>query len=288
MANRRGMKWLIPLLALVALLPQRASAETTLGPAITTLPITLSKAGVVYHFTKNLVYDSAVGTAIDIAGSDIVIDMNGYALINTTGSNNTANGIVCNSFNRVSVKNGSVVGFLNGVALTSEGAQVENLLVTNNFRTGIIVIGNNANIVNNRVNATGGSVNSAFDSFAAGISLTGTYCNISDNEVHSTYTADITGRFGNGIRLNGCSNIVVSNNHVLDVEPIAPTEATTTGIATVSSDNLIILNNVVASTQVGFDLSGGASGSYGDNITSTVATGYFTSGSGMTSIGNNN
>jgi hypothetical protein len=160
--------------------------------------------------------------------------------------------------------------------------------VTNNFRTGIIVIGNNASIINNRVNATGGSGNSTVNSFAAGISLTGTYGNISDNEVHSTYTADITGRFGDGIRLNGCSNVVVGNNHVLDVDPIAPTAATTTGIATVASDNLIILNNIVTSTQLGFDLSGGASGSYGDNITSSVATGYFTSGSGMTNIGNNN
>jgi hypothetical protein len=43
-----------------------------------------------------------------------------------------------------------------------------------------------------------------------------------------------------------------------------------------------------SSSKIGFDLSGGISGAYGDNTTSSVTTGYNTGGTGMANIGNNN
>jgi hypothetical protein len=112
---------------------------------------------------------------------------------------------------------------------------------------------------------------------------------VSDNDVHTTIETDASGRAADGIRIKGCSNIVVSNNRVADVEPLAPTKATATGIAIESpSDTLVLLSNTVLTTDTAFDLSGGTSGKYGDNITSSFTTDYFTTGSGMTSIGNNN
>jgi len=284
------MKRLIPLLALLAFLPQRGSAETTLGAAITAVPYTITKSGV-YHFTKDLNFNTGNAAAINIAATDVVIDLNAHGLVDVLGIATTAIGINCDGFNRVTVKNGTIRGFQNGVVLTSTGARVADLLVTNNLGSGITVVGDDNEILHNRVCNTGGSGIASL-LYAIGISITGTDCTVSDNDVENTFATDNTNHFGDGIRVRGCSNIVVSNNRVLDVEPSAATNGgAATGIAADSaapSENLIFLNNIVVTTGTGFDLSGGSSGKYGDNTTSNVLTGYNTTGSGMTDIGNNN
>ena len=284
------MKRLIPLLALLAFLPQRGSAETVLGAAIDKLPVTISRQGV-YHFTKDLTFDTLSGIAVNIAANDVVIDLNAHVLVSTSGSNSTSTGIYCDKFNRVTVKNGSVRGFRFGVTLVSDGARVTDLIVGNNFGRGIGIAGNNVQILRNSVCNTGGAPSASFPS-AVGISLTGTYGTVIDNDVQNTFATDLTTNYADGILLGGCSNVVLSNNRVLDVEPSVPTNGgVSTGIAadsTAPSDNLIFLNNIVVTTQTGFDLSGGSSGKYGDNTTSNISTGYNTTGSGMTDIGNNN
>jgi hypothetical protein len=287
------MNRLIPTLALVLLAaahPRCASADTTLGFAINSLPYRITHSGV-YHFTRDLVYTATNGTAIDIAAPDVFIDMNGFELITEKGSATTANGFVCENYDRITIENGTILGFLNAVSLAAQDASVTNLLVTSTFRTGINVVGDNANITCNRVNLTGGSTASGILA-ATGISLTGTYGNISNNQVEKTYTADATNHYSAGIDIRGCANVVVSNNHILEADPVAPSNAiSSTGILTdlaAQSTNLILLGNVVTDAEVGFNLSGGASGSYGDNTTSSTTTGYYTSGSGMTNIGNNN
>jgi len=283
------MKWLIPLLALLAFLPHRGSAETTLGTAITAVPYTISKSGV-YHFTKDLNFSATNAAAINIAAADVVIDLNAHALVDVLGAATTTIGINCDGSNRVTIKNGTIRGFQNGVVLNSNGGRVADLLVTNNFGSGITVVGNNTQILHNRVCNTGGSASASL-LYAIGISLTGTYCTVTDNDVQNTFATDNTNHFGDGVRIEGCSDVVLSNNRVLDVEPATPTKGASTGIAvdsTAPSDNLIFLGNIVVTAQTGFDLSGGLSGKYGDSITGTVSAGYNTSRSGMTSIGNNN
>jgi len=278
---------LLALALLAALHPRSASADTTLGYLIGSLPYNASHPGV-YYFNKDLVYTGTYGAAIAITASDVTIDMNGFELADERGAAITTNGFVSNNCNRITIENGTILGFFEGVNLTSQDASVTNLLVTSSYRIGITVAGDNASITGNRVNFTGGSTNSA-GIFAIGIVLSGSYGNVSNNQVEKTYTADASTHYAAGIDVRDCSNVVVSNNRVLDVEPTAPAKATSTGIEADSaapSDNLIFLGNVVTSAEVGFDLSGGASGSYGDNTTSSVATGYY--GSGLTNIGNNN
>jgi len=284
------MKRLLPLLALLALPAHHGWGETTLGTAITSVPYPITKAGV-YHFTKDLTFSAGNASAIDIGASDVVIDLNAHVLDTLAGSGNTIIGIKCDGFNRVTIKDGVIRGFQSAVVLTGSGTRVSDLLVTNNYGSGITLVGNDNQVVHNRVCNTGGAANASF-LYAIGINVSGTDCTVADNDVQNTFASDNTGHFGDGIRINGCANIVVSNNRVLDVEPSAPVNGgISTGIvadSTAPSGNLIFLGNIVVTSQTGFDLSGGSSGKYGDNITGGVSTGYNTSGSGMTDVGNNN
>ena len=109
--------------------------------------------------------------------------MNGYELLALSGSTNTAEGIACTTDNRVTVKNGTIRGFQDGVVLGAGYANVNGLLITNSLRTGISVNGNHSQISHNRVADTGGSPTAAY---AIGISLTGTYGVIIDNDVQNT------------------------------------------------------------------------------------------------------
>jgi len=274
------------LLLLIASLPFRSFAETTLGTAITSIPITITKAGV-YHLTKDLGFSLGHGAAITVDASDVVIDFNAHAIVDETGTTTTSIGVNCGDENRVTLKDGTIRGFHDGVVLNSDGASLTDLLVTDCYSVGISVTGNNIQLLNNRVSGTGG-VSATSSLYAVGISLSGTYGNICNNDVQNISVTDTTDRYAEGIRLKNCSEMVLSNNRVLDVEPAAPTIAASTGISIVTSANLIILANTVVTAQTGFDLSGGASGKYGDNITSGDTTDYNTSGSGMVSFDTNN
>ena len=280
------MKWIILLFASLACFPRRGAADTTLGPAITKVPVTITTPGV-YHFTTDLAYTGTTGFAITVEAIGVVIDLNGHQLFSTAGSATLSAGVFCEGYNRFSIKDGTVLGFENAVVAVSDGATVSSLLVVDNFKSGITVIGNNAQISGNRVCNTGGSTAAGVLS-AIGITLTGTYGNVSDNDVQNTYATDVTSHYGDGILIKGCSNVVIGNNRVLDVEPATPTKGLSTGIATESSSNLVILGNIALDTRTGFDLSGGASGKYGDNTTGSDLINYNSNGSGMTNIGGNN
>jgi hypothetical protein len=282
------MKWLIPFLAAAALLPVRASADTTVGVVITKVPIVITLPGV-YRLTRNYGYAAATGAAIEIAAgaSGTVIDLNGYQIVCTSNAANQSTGVYCDGPNRVTVRNGQVLGFENGVFLVSSGATVKDMLVTTSYKAGITVVGNNTDILHNRVLATGGST-LATSSTAVGITLSGTYGNVTDNDIQNTFTSDILGHSAVGILIKNSANVVVNNNRVLDVEPAIPRNgSSSTGIAANSSESLFFLDNIVSTDELGFDLSGAANGDYGDNTTNAPASSY----SGATSIvdiGNNN
>jgi hypothetical protein len=282
------MKWLFPFVAATALISQRASADTTVGYAIARVPIVLTVPGV-YHLTKDLIYAPAAGAAIEIGAgaSGTVIDLNGYQLICTAGAANLSTGIFCDGPNRVTVRNGQVLGFANGVFLVSGDATVKDMLVTPSYKAGITVIGNSAEIQHNRVIATGGSA-VASSTTSIGITLSGTYGNVSDNDVHDTFISDAPGHSAIGILIKDSGNVVTSNNRVLDVEPAIPNNGgSSTGISTQSSTSLFFLDNIVSTDELGFDLSGASSGDYGDNTTNAPAASY-SGASSIVNIGNNN
>ena len=293
------MKRLLPLFvalsALFVLVPLHGFAETTIGAAIETVPYVIKKPGV-YHFTKDLTYTASTNNAIRIDVTGVVVDLNGYSLISATGASaavsgtSMANGIVGTIEDRITVKNGTIRGFQNGVVLTGNYNEVSGMSVIKCLKSAITIVGNHSRIVDNRIYDNGDSADAASDA-SIGITLTGTYGVITGNDIQNIFETDNTGNFSDGIRILGCSDVFVGNNRVLDVEPAVPTKGASTGISVDSSEpseNVILLGNTVLDTDVGFDLSGGSSGKYGDNITGDVGTSYYTTGSGMTSIDSNN
>jgi len=282
------MKWLIPFVAALALLAQRAAADTLVGVAIAKVPIVITVPGV-YHLTRNFGYTPTGGAAIQVAAgaSGTVIDLNGYQLVCTANAANQSTGVYCDGPNRVTVRNGQILGFENGVFLVSSGAAVKDLLITTSYKSGITVIGNNADISHNRVIATGGSA-VASSTTSAGITLSGSLGRVSDNDVQDTFITDAAGHTAAGIVLRSCSNVVISGNRVLDVEPAIPNnEGSSTGITTAASTSLFILDNIVSTDELGFDLSGAAGGDYGDNTTNAPA-GSYSGATTIVNIGNNN
>jgi hypothetical protein len=90
------------------------------GPAqtvITSLPYTISTAGV-YVLDQPLTYPSGTGNAITVKASNVTISLNGYGITNT--SDQTKTSAVCiyaNNVENVTVENGEIFGFYEGVLL---------------------------------------------------------------------------------------------------------------------------------------------------------------------------
>ncbi len=283
------MKRLLLPLILGALLLERLPAETILGTAISKIPFTITKPGA-YHFIKDLSFTSPTNDAIKVEATNVIIDLNGHCLTAIQPSN-SANGIECTGENRVTVKDGTIRGFqIGALFISSDYARLEDLLITNCGEAGISIDGcNHSDVTHNRVADTGAVPTNVY---SLGINVSGTYGSITNNQIENTSQTDSANHFATGIRLTGCSDIVVNDNHVLNVEPSVPIHSgSSTGILLdrgSPSSNIVVLDNVSVSAQTGFDLSGGSSGNYGDNVTNGVTNGYLDLTGSMTNIGNNN
>ena len=86
---------------------------------ISSVPYTISVGGT-YILTNSLTYSGAVGNAITVNASNVIIDLDGYQLF-CSNSNNYAFGIYANNVSNVSVKNGEIGGFTFGVYLDYPG-----------------------------------------------------------------------------------------------------------------------------------------------------------------------
>jgi parallel beta-helix repeat protein len=278
---------LLSLTAFSAILPLRAFADdTTLGYVINKLPYTITIPGV-YHFVRDLTFVPAAGNAISVDVAEVTIDFNGFQLICSAGAANTACA-VRGGQDHVRVQNGTIRGFANGIVLASAGGSVSNVYFTNIYRGALGLVGRNIEVINNRICNTGGSTVATGP--VIGISTTGTYGEIANNEIEDTFGPDATGHGAIGIQVAGSSDLVISNNRVLDVEPSVPvSSASSVGIIATSSSNLVILGNVVTTSAGGIDLTGASNTKFGENTTTNVTNPYIGgSANGNVSIPGNN
>jgi hypothetical protein len=110
------------LLACLAL-PGAARADETLicNRYITVIPFTISAPGH-YCFATNIGTHISTGNAITIDSDYVLLDLNGFALDGTAaGTGTNANGIFAYDHRQVTVRNGTVRGFFNGVQLGTGG-----------------------------------------------------------------------------------------------------------------------------------------------------------------------
>lgn len=174
---------------------------------------------------------NVVGRGVVIDASDVTLDLKGYSIINDGTAteplelNGRVVGVLSQSDNNITVRNGIIRGFDYGVHLGySEGVKgtllVEKLFVQGSRERGISVLGyHTANIIDNVVTGTTGTHH------ALGIHANGrtdpnnNYANVSvvnilGNRVHDTEAG--TGG-GSGISVSEAASVTVENNVVTDV-----------------------------------------------------------------------
>jgi hypothetical protein len=218
-----------------------ARAETVNCTAITTLPAVITVQGI-YCFTGNLATAMTTGSAIEIQTNNVVLDLNGFKLGGlAAGPSTNAIGIFASDRQNITIKNGTVRGFGQGILLDSTGASqghvVEDIRADQNTVVGINVHGSGNIVRNNQVVATGGS----------------------------TCCADST-----GILVQGAGARVV-NNDVINMINLAPGFGTARGIFFFGANGGLAVNNRITVADKGIEFVVDP-GKYRDNLTFGVPT----------------
>jgi Periplasmic copper-binding protein (NosD) len=244
---------LVVFVLLLAAVPARA--ETVKCTAITTLPAVITVQGI-YCLTGDLTTAMTSGNAIDIQTNNVVLDLNGFKLGGlAAGPGTQTRGI--HAFNRqnITIKNGTIRGFLSGIFLSDAGASqghvVEDIRADQNTLVGIDVEGSGNIVRNNQVVATGGTTAVGANADAVGIFVTGTGPRVLNNDVIQTVKQG-TGT-ARGIHFS----------------------LATAGLA---------VNNRITEADRGIEYESGSTGKYRDNLTFDVATPF----TGGTAVGTNN
>jgi len=234
-----------------------AAAETTQCRAIPFLPHTITSPGV-YCLAADLHTARATGSALEIGASNVVLDLNAHTLDGTAaGPSTEAVGIHAFGRQNVTIRNGTVRGFAQGIVLgdrepftRSEGHVVDGVRVERSTLTGIHVSGRRSLIRHCAVVATGGAPARSPDATTHGVFVMGSEHRILDN----------------------------------DVITVSPGAGTSFGIRVDrQADNLVVGNRVNEAT-IGIDFAFGGDGKYRDNMVSSVGILY----SGGTDAGGNN
>ncbi|HXB56235.1 MAG TPA: right-handed parallel beta-helix repeat-containing protein [Vicinamibacteria bacterium] len=246
-----ALVWLLP--------PSGARADETefCHQFVTSLPFKITTPGH-YCFHRNLstALNSPPFAAITIDADFVWLDLNNFTLDGSpagTGSNTTGILAVGNHKN-ITVRNGIVKGFFDGINLDGAGSNytVENIWADSNYVNGIAVRGTGGNHVvrNNVVTNTGGSTDPGEitgPNAALGIEVSGPLSSTSNNLVTHTFNHSPQGE-AVGISLDdeGDGQIGV-NNHVID--------SGNTGIA--CGPKVVLRDNVVLSAPQPYSLAPG-------------------------------
>jgi len=193
-----------------------ASADETLicSRYITVVPVTIHAPGH-YCFARDIRTAINAGNAITIEADDVLLDLNGFTLDGTpAGTGTNANGIFTVDRRHVTVRNGTLRGFFDGVQLGTGGPRVAGITVERLRvdRTAVAIavrgLGGGHVVRDNVVTNTGGSTVPG-ETNGVGISVEGG-ADIVNNVVTHTFgdgpiAFDVTG---------GLQTIV--NNRVVD------------------------------------------------------------------------
>ncbi len=210
-----------------------------------------------YCLTTSLTTSITTGAAIDVQANNVIIDLNGFRLAGlAAGPGTGAFGIHASNRQNITVKNGTIRGFLLASFFeTSGGSQghlVEDIRAGQNTAGGVQVQGTGSIIRNNQIVATGGST------MPLGPSV---------------YITEIV--------VIGDGNRVIYN----DVTTVAQTQsAPALGIGVMSGNGTIVLNNRITNAADYGIVFLTATGKYRDNLTFGSTTPY----TGGTDAGNNN
>ena len=266
-----------------------------IGTRITTLPYVISAPGI-YYIDQKMTTNLSTGAAIVINANNVVLDLNANAIGNlAAGLGTQAVGILADSRQNVTVRNGIVRGFYVGVALgefttpgASSGNAVEGVTSDQSRSVGILVEGTGSVVRHSRVVSTTGSTaidpwNGLASNSAIGIEVTGTGAQVSDNEVINTDCTNscTSGSQALGIYIASAPGAVLTENRILNGS--LATATSSAGIAVdASSPNAFADGNYLAGFVHGLVFNG--TGKYRNTLTNNVTVPY----SGGTAVDLNN
>jgi len=195
-------------------LPAGARADETLicNRYITAVPFTISVRGH-YCFANDVRTNLSTGNAITILADDVLLDLNGFSLDGTAaGTGTNANGIFTFDRRHVTVRNGTVRGFFDGVQLGAGGARVagntvERIRADLNV-VGIAVLGlGGGHVVRDNVVTNSGAA--PVERNGIGIAVYG------GADVVNNVVTHIVGNFPIGVDVTGGLQTII-NNRVVD------------------------------------------------------------------------
>jgi len=210
------MKYLYLSIALIAaVFTSSARAETINCTEITAIPMVITVQGV-YCLKGNLATSLTVGNIIDIQTNNVTIDFNGFKLGGlAAGLSTTANGVFAQNRKNITLRNGSIRGFLRGIQLdqsgvgTSSGHLIEDMLLDGNRLVGVRASGSGLILRRNRVVNTGAGT---ISTIANGIQLSNASKSVIVDNVVSGTTETAIAR---GILVFSSTDIEVRNNSIL-------------------------------------------------------------------------
>jgi hypothetical protein len=252
---------------------------------IITLPTTITAQGN-YCLVKNLSTNQTTGAAVTINTDFASIDLKGFKIGGGgAGLGTLANGVYALNRKNITVKNGNIRGFLKGIFLedntgtqytASQGHLVHGLLVDQNTKAGIHVMGRGNMVRQNQVVATTGTTTQGANADVFGILTEGPSTRVLRNDVTDAF--GVGSGFGYQVRVHHAFGGVVENNRIGTSNPVS----STIGLHILSTLDLLAVSNRFTGLAAGINYDG-STGPYRGNIASGVALPY----SGGTNAGNN-
>jgi hypothetical protein len=261
-----------------------ARAEVTLCTEITAVPVVITAPGI-YCLKSSLAYTGTTN-AIAVGANDVVIELNGHVLDGSASSG--AIGVSTYNMKNVTVRNGTIRGFRDGINLGGQGCNtaekylVENMRLESNVWHGAMVTGKASIVRRTTVIDTGNGTGPTGSSGSPrGLWVCGDGAQVTDNQVIDT--VEVPGGSAHGIIIAGAIGAVVERN-VISNSAFGPGNSTgiqLSGSTLPSSRNSAIANRVV-NMRTGIAISWG--GIYMDNVVGGATTPF----SGGTAAGTTN
>jgi hypothetical protein len=229
------------------------------------LPFTISTPGA-YCLARSATTPMRSGAAVTIAADGVTFDLQGFSLVGSGGLGTLADGIAATDRKNVTVRNGTVRGFLAGVRLTQaapyaqpQGNVVQGLKALSNRYVGIWVEGLGNVVSSSSVSATGRGTAFGPDLDAIGIAAVGPSSQLSGNVIASTFGAGRGAGFG--IALKDAAGATISANRIA-ASRLRPT----TGVFADASTGVAVTGNQFSNLVFGIVFANGSTGTQSGNV----------------------
>jgi hypothetical protein len=202
-----------------------AAADSAHCTAITSLPATLSSAGV-YCLTQDLTLAGTSGAAVTIAANSVTLDLNGHALRSNAAANVTTRGVKVVGQKYFSIIDGSIAGFAEAVYIAADGGNqprgglIADLKVQRSYYYGLLVICDGCIVRDNMITDT--KTPASFATYEPqALAVEGTGDRVTGNRVFNTYPQ--SGHSGYAIAVGAANSTIADNyagNDQLGADPV--------------------------------------------------------------------